>query len=67
MALLLLSIFVLCFADILKHRGVRLRDVLIRQDVWFQAIFVGLAAAAILLFGIWGSAYDAASFIYFQF
>lgn len=65
--LMLLSIGVLLFADIMKHRGVCIRQVIARQDYWFQALTIALSISAILLFGIWGMQYDAASFIYFQF
>lgn len=67
MTLLLLSLAILVFADIMKHRKICLREVIIRQDFWCQAVMIGLSAAAILLFGIWGRGYNAASFIYFQF
>ncbi|MGN0982914.1 MAG: MBOAT family O-acyltransferase, partial [Candidatus Limivicinus sp.] len=65
--LLLLCVCVLIFADIMKRRGVCIRQVIVRQDYWFQALLVSAAIGFILLFGVWGSAYDAASFIYFQF
>ncbi len=65
--LLLLSLLLLLLADVLKYRGVRVRAVLMKQDWLFQAILISLSVTAILLFGIWGGSYDAASFIYFQF
>ncbi len=65
--LLLLSLLLLLLADVLKYRGFRVRSVLMRQDWLFQAVFLAVSICAILLFGIWGGAYDAASFIYFQF
>lgn len=67
MTLLFLSLTILILADIMKHRKVCLREVIIRQDGWCQALIIGLSAAAILLFGVWGPQYNAASFIYFQF
>lgn len=65
--LLLLSTAMLIFADICKKRGIRLRSVIIRQDFWVRWLVIALAISAILLLGIWGPSYDAASFIYFQF
>ena len=65
--LLLLGLGLLVFADCMKFHGVALRRVLMRQDYLFQALFLSVSIAAILLFGIWGRSYDAASFIYFQF
>ena len=64
---LILGLLVLLFADCLKYRGVKVRGVLMRQDWLFQAVFLSVSVTAILLFGVWGSAYHAASFIYFQF
>lgn len=65
--LLLLSIGILFFADFCKKRGIVVRDVIIRQDYWVRWLIISLSICAILLFGIWGTAYDATNFIYFQF
>lgn len=65
--LLLLCLAVLTVADILKRRGVCIRAAIARQDAWCQAVIIAFSVCFILLFGIWGSAYDAANFIYFQF
>ena len=65
--LLLASLLLLFAADAAKYRGVKLRAFFMRQDWLFQAVFLSLCICAILLFGIWGRGYDAASFIYFQF
>ena len=65
--LVLLCCGILLFADTCKLRGIRVRQVILRQDFWFRALVILAAVSVILLFGIWGTAYDAASFIYFQF
>ncbi len=65
--LALFCIAVLVFSDIAKYRGICIRNVIIRQDAWCRALVIAVSVSFILLFGIWGSAYDAASFIYFQF
>lgn len=65
--LLLLSTGILFFADFCKTRGIVLRDVIIRQDCWVRWLIISLSISGILLFGIWGTAYDATNFIYFQF
>ncbi|MDO4345539.1 MAG: MBOAT family O-acyltransferase [Eubacteriales bacterium] len=65
--LMLVCIGILLFADILKYKKIVIRDVIAKQDWWCQALIVSLSALAVMLVGIWGSAYDAASFIYFQF
>ncbi|MBR5529621.1 MAG: MBOAT family protein [Oscillospiraceae bacterium] len=64
---LVVSLGVLFFADICKQRKIVLHEVILRQDYWVRWLVISLAACAVLLFGIWGTAYDAASFIYFQF
>lgn len=65
--LALFCIAVLVFSDIAKYRGICIRNVIIRQDAWCRTLVIAVSVSFILLFGIWGSAYDAASFIYFQF
>lgn len=65
--LMLICIGVLLFADYCKHRKIVIRKVIAAQDYWFRWISIAVAVCSILTFGIWGSSYDAASFIYFQF
>ena len=64
---MLISIGILLFVDICNYLGVKVRNVILRQDIWFRWIFIAFSICAILIFGIWGSAFDEASFIYFQF
>ena len=65
--LLLAAIAVLFAADLLKYRGVRVRDIVQRQDAWFQVLAVAGSVLAILVFGVYGQGFHAANFIYFQF
>lgn len=65
--LLLISIGILFFADFCKKRGIVVRNVILQQDHWVRWLVFSLSISAILLFGIWGTAYDATNFIYFQF
>ena len=64
---MLASIALLLVADILHANNVSIRDRLLSQPlpvrwlVWYGALFI------ILIFGVYGPGYDAASFIYFQF
>ena len=60
-------ILILIFADVMKRRGISLRHKIIAQNSWFQSLFFVAAICSILLFGVWGSSYQEASFIYFQF
>lgn len=65
--LMLICILVLAFADFCKHKGICIREVIAKQDVWFRWLFIVFAVCAIVTFGIWGPGYNAANFIYFQF
>ncbi len=64
---LVAAIALLLTADILHERGVRIRDSLLRQPLPLRwAVYYG-AVMVLLVFGVYGPGYDAASFIYFQF
>lgn len=65
--LMMICIGILLFADFCKCRRIVIREVILKQDYWFRWIFVAVEISAILTFGIWGTGYDAANFIYFQF
>lgn len=65
--MMLLSIGILLTADFLKYRGIKVREVLVQQELWCRWLCYILAILFILLFGVWGSAYNESSFIYFQF
>ncbi len=64
---LLLSIGALVIVSALKERGMALRDTLAKQEAWFRWLICLGAVFAVLIFGIYGPGFDAASFIYFQF
>lgn len=64
---MLLCIVVLFFADFCKHRKIVIHDIILKQDAWFRCLFTAFAVVFILIFGIWGSSYDATGFIYFKF
>ena len=65
--LMILGIGLLLFADFCKHRGIVIRDVVMKQDYWTRCLVIDAAVVALLVFGMWGSTYDTANFIYFQF
>lgn len=65
--LMLIGIGILIFADYLKHKGINVREIIIAQDYWVRWIVIAFSVLAIVTFGVWGSGYDAANFIYFQF
>ncbi len=60
-------IMVLLWADVMKKRGIVIRNIIENQDVIGKSVVVGLIGSFILIFGIWGASYSEASFIYFQF
>ena len=65
--LLLFCILILFFADFCKLKGIKIREVILKQDYWFKCIFIILVICFILVFGIWGPMYNEANFVYFQF
>ena len=65
--LMIVSIALLLFVDICKHKGIVIRNIIVKQDYWFRYLFIALAILALLVFGKYGPAYDSANFIYFQF
>ena len=65
--IMILSISILIFADILKRNEIKVRNIISGQDYWCRYLIMIFAICFILIFGVWGSGYDAAGFIYFQF
>ncbi len=64
---MIFAIAVLFVTDLCKRRGIVIRDIIAKQDIWCKCAFVALSVLFILTFGKYGPAYDAANFIYFQF
>lgn len=64
---MIFSIFILLFADYCKYKGIKIREVIVKQDYWFRWVFVAVVISVILTFGIWGPNYSESNFIYFQF
>lgn len=64
---MIFAIIILLVADYFKYRGVKIRTIILKQELWFRWTFYIAAIVFILVFGIWGSGYDASTFIYFQF
>lgn len=65
--LMLICMCILLFADYCKQKGIQIRKVIEKQDYWFRWVFIAFSIWGILTFGIWGTQYDEANFIYFQF
>ena len=64
---MLFCILILIFADFLKRKGLKISFVIGTQNALCRWLIIGISVSFILVFGIWGENYNAASFIYFQF
>ena len=67
MFILLVSLLVLLGVSIAKYKKVEIRQWLLSQGLWFQYAIYLIAIFYIMIFGVYGSGFDAAQFIYFQF
>ncbi len=65
--ILILFVLLLIFVDLKHENGVSFRNVIARQHLVFRWIIYIAAILSILIFGIYGPEYNAASFIYGQF
>ena len=65
--LLLIAILILAFADVCKLKKIAIHQIILKQHIIFRWIIMAAAIMFVLIYGIWGPAYDAAGFIYFQF
>lgn len=64
---LIISILILLMVDALRECGISMIDMLSSQETWFRLmIFLGIIWI-VIMFGIYGEAYDTSSFIYAQF
>lgn len=65
--LMLWGIVIILFVDFLHERGIRIREAIARQNIVVRwAIYYG-ALFALIIFGMYGPDYNAASFIYENF
>ena len=65
--LMIYGIILLMIVDFCKSKHIAIREVIAKQYVWIRWLIIDAAIIALFVFGIWGSTYDAANFIYFQF
>lgn len=59
-----LCILLIIVTDILYYRGIKIRDIIMKQDVVFRFTVYLVAIFAIIVFGIYGAGFTSASFIY---
>ena len=64
MSLLLVAIAVLTVVSILQESGMQIRETLSKQNIIFRWGIIIALIVAIAIFGTYGPAYDAKSFIY---
>ena len=64
---LFVMLLILLSVDIAHERGFAIRDFIARQGIVARWLIYLTALAAVLVFGVYGTGYDAASFIYQQF
>jgi hypothetical protein len=60
-------VIVLLAADYFKYKGIKIHQEIISQDYWVRWLVIVGSILVILVLGLWGPAYDASSFVYFQF
>ena len=53
--------------DAAHEKGIKIRQTIAKQGIVFRWIVYYAAIFAVIIFGIYGSVYDSASFIYQQF
>jgi D-alanyl-lipoteichoic acid acyltransferase DltB (MBOAT superfamily) len=66
-ALLIMGLAMLVVVDIMEYRGISLIDKILNQGPWLRWLVAIAGVLLVLICGIWGPGYDAASFIYQQF
>lgn len=65
--LLAISVMILIFVSIANYKGIKVRKWIMEQNLVFQWLVYLCGIFAVLIFGIYGIAYNAGSFIYFGF
>ena len=65
--ILLAGLFVLILADFLKYRGKEMTERVMEKPLILRYMAALLLLAAVYVYGMYGPAYDATQFIYFQF
>lgn len=65
--LMIFSLLILLVADWLKYKKISILDKILDQDIWCRWSVYITGILFVLIFGIWGNAYDAQAFVYFQF
>ncbi len=64
---LLGAILLLMLVDGIRYLGVNVKEWILARNWLIRTVTVTVLLLLVLVFGVWGNAYDAQSFIYFQF
>lgn len=67
MLILAISVLILLAVGILRERGVKMRETIAKQNILFRWGLVIALLVFILIFGIYGPAYNASDFVYANF
>ncbi len=67
MMVVVISMLVLLLADTAAYLGKDLREIILKQGIVFRWIFYWITVMVIFFWGVYGTAYHATQFIYFQF
>ena len=65
--IVLFALMILIGADICKYIGFQVSTFIMKQGIWFRWMIYLAAIFGVLIYGIYGPAYSASEFIYFQF
>lgn len=64
---LIMGIAILLFVDVMHEKGNSIFELIQKQEIWFRGGIYLALIWTIIMFGIYGMAYDTSTFIYFQF
>lgn len=65
--LLVIMIVILLLVDVAHERGIQIRETIAGQGIVFRWLVYYAALFAVIIFGVYGPAYDSTAFIYQQF
>ena len=65
--LLCISLAVLFVVDLLQAKKISIHQLVVRRPILVRIVLYAIGIGCILIFGVYGVAYDASQFLYFQF
>ena len=65
--IMIMSIVLLLAVDLIHEKGISIKKVLSKQEIWFTLFFYNVFIWMVIMLGIYGVGYDTSQFIYFQF